>query len=81
MVEKLRNRLILLALTLGAGALIYRFGLTKEARDGIKQVISTSKKAYSQIESMLTDMQGVTVQESVLPNRASTLNQWEKLGY
>jgi hypothetical protein len=81
MLERMRNRLILLAFTVGAGALLYRFGLTKEARDGIKQVISTSKKAYSQIESMLTDMQGVTVQESVLPNRASTLNQWEKLGY
>ena len=81
MVEKLRNRLILLALTLGAGALIYRFGLTKEARDGIKQVITSSRNAYSQIEAIMSDMKGVTVEESVLPNRASTISQWEKLGY
>ena len=79
--EKLRNQLIALLLTIGAGALIYRFGLTKEARDSIKQVISSSKNAYSQIETVLSDMKGVTVEEAVLPNRASTISQWEKLGY
>ena len=79
--ERLRNRLILLLLSVGAGALIYRFGLTKEARDGIKQVIASSRNAYSQIESVLSDMKGVTVEEAVLPNRASTISQWEKLGY
>lgn len=81
MLERMRNRLIGFALLVGAGALLYRFGLTKEARDSIKQVISSSKYAYSQIETVLSDMKGVTVEESILPNRASTISQWEKLGY
>lgn len=79
--EKLRNRLISLLLVLGAGALLYRFGLTKEARDSVKQVISSTRNAYNQIESVLSDMKGVTVEEAILPNRASTISQWEKLGF
>ena len=79
--EKLRNRLISLLLVLGAGALLYRFGLTKEARNSVKQVISSTRNAYNQIESVLSDMKGVTVEESILPNRASTISQWEKLGF
>ena len=79
--EKLRNNLISLLLVLGAGALLYRFGLTKEARNSVKQVISSTRNAYNQIESVLSDMKGVTVEESILPNRASTISQWEKLGF
>ena len=79
--EKLRNNLISLLLVLGAGALMYRFGLTKEARNSVKQVISSTRNAYNQIESVLSDMKGVTVEESILPNRASTISQWEKLGF
>ena len=79
--EKLRNSLISLLLVLGAGALLYRFGLTKEARNSVKQVISSTRNAYNQIESVLSDMKGVTVEESILPNRASTISQWEKLGF
>ena len=79
--EKLRNSLISLLLVLGAGALLYRFGLTKEARNSVKQVISSTRNAYNQIENVLSDMKGVTVEESILPNRASTISQWEKLGF
>ena len=79
--EKLRNRIISLLLVLGAGALLYRFGLTKEVRDSVKQVISSTRNAYNQIESVLSDMKGVTVEEAILPNRASTISQWEKLGF
>ena len=79
--EKFRNNLIGLLLTIGAAALLYRFGLTKEARNSVKQVIISTRKAYSQIEGVISDIKGVTVEESILPNRASTMSQWEKLGY
>lgn len=79
--EKLRNRLISLLLLVGGGALLYRFGLTKEARNSIKQVIESTRNAYAQVEMVLSDIKGVTVEEAVLPNRASTISQWEKLGY
>ena len=81
MLERMRNRLIALLLVAGAGALLYRFGLTREAREGIKEVVDSSKNAYRQIEAVLSDMKGMTVEESVLPNRASTISQWERMGY
>ena len=79
--ERLRNQAISLLLVIGAGALLYRFGLTKEARDSIKQAFQSTKKAYEQIETIMSDAKGVQMQESILPNRASTISQWEKMGY
>lgn len=79
--EKLRNRITSLLLIAGAAALIYRFGLTKEARASIKKAISTVRAAYSQIEGVLLDINGTVMDEEMLPNRAATISQWEKLGY
>ena len=78
---KLRNRLITLLLVAAGGALLYRFGLTREARESVKKVIRSTKRAYSTIESVLSEVSGVTMEESILPNRASTISQWERLGY
>ncbi|MDO5107926.1 MAG: hypothetical protein Q4D39_06590 [Coriobacteriaceae bacterium] len=78
---KLRNRLITLLLVATGGALLYRFGLTREARESVKKVIRSTKRAYSTIESVLSEVSGVTMEESILPNRASTISQWERLGY
>ena len=36
---KLRNRLITLLFVAAGGALLYRFGLTREARESVKKVI------------------------------------------
>ena len=78
---KLRNRLITLLFVAAGGALLYRFGLTCEARESVKKVIRSTKRAYSTIESVLSEVSGVTMEESILPNRASTISQWERLGY
>ena len=78
---KLRNRLITLPFVAAGGALLYRFGLTREARESVKKVIRSTKRAYSTIESVLSEVSGVTMEESILPNRASTISQWERLGY
>ena len=78
---KLRNRLITLLFIAAGGALLYRFGLTREARESVKKVIRSTKRAYSTIESVLSEVSGVTMEESILPNRASTISQWERLGY
>lgn len=78
---KLRNRLITLLFVAAGGALLYRFGLTREARESVKKVIRSTKRAYSTIESVLSEVSGVTMEESILPNRASTISQWERLGY
>ena len=79
--EKLRNNAIALLLVVSAGALLYRFGLTDEARASVKRMASTTKNAYKQIEAILSEINGVQMQESILPNRASTISQWEKMGY
>lgn len=78
---KLRNRLITLLLVAAGGGFLYRFGLTREARESVKKVIRSTKRAYSTIESVLSEVSGVTMEESILPNRASTISQWERLGY
>ena len=78
---KLRNRLITLLFVAAGGALLYRFGLTREVRESVKKVIRSTKRAYSTIESVLSEVSGVTMEESILPNRASTISQWERLGY
>ena len=78
---KLRNRLITLLLVAAGGAFLYRIGRTREARESVKKVIRSTKRAYSTIESVLSEVSGVTMEESILPNRASTISQWERLGY
>ncbi|HQE69989.1 MAG TPA: hypothetical protein PK071_02580 [Atopobiaceae bacterium] len=79
--EKIRNRAISLLLVVSAGALLYHFGLTKEARASIRKVIGTVHAAYIQIGGTLSDINGTIMDEDMLPNRASTISQWEKLGY
>ena len=68
-------------MTGGKASFLYRFGLTREARESVKKVIRSTKRAYSTIESVLSEVSGVTMEESILPNRASTISQWERLGY
>jgi|GEM_PF-2685325 len=79
--KRLRNRVIGLMLVASAGALLYRFGLTKEARENVKRALTSVKDAYMQIEGLMIDVHGITVAEPILPNRASTLSQWERFGY
>lgn len=79
--EKIRNNIIGLLLVAGAAAMLYRFGLTKEARDSVRKLVGTVRTAYRQIEGVLSDISGTTMEEDTLPNRASTISQWEKLGY
>ena len=78
---KLRNRLITLLFVAAGGALLYRFGLTREARESVKKVIRSTKRAYSTIESVLSEVSGGTEEEAIPPNRAATISQWERLGY
>lgn len=79
--EKIRNNIIGLLLVAGTGMILYRFGLTKEARSSVKRLIATLRAAYRQIEGVLADASGVTMEEDMLPNRAATISQWEELGY
>lgn len=79
--RKLRTNLILGALVVGAVALTYQIMLTPEAKKALKGAIDALKNGYEAIMDSYGDNQGSPMTEEVLPNRESTISQWESIGY
>lgn len=74
--------LVTVAAVLGAaGYLLYRFGLTEEARESVKSAARTAREAGERVSAIIDDNAGAVEHPEDLPNRRATVAQWEALGY
>ena len=79
---RLKSTLATAAVLALAGICVYRFGLSEEAKGGLKKAVSSVKSSCDRINRIIEDAQGVTMKdESPLPNAQSTAAQWKAIGF
>lgn len=78
---RLRRRVTAVAVLAGTAALVYRFGLSDEARDKLKEAARSVRDSYERINEVLGGGADVVDDPENLPNRRATEAQWESLGF
>lgn len=82
MLRFVMRRILGLGVVAGAGALVYRFGLSKDARSKLKGAASTVISSAQKLSSMAESMQGTVMDEETLHERSNNIaEQWKKLGF
>ena len=65
----------------GAGALLYRFGLSDEAKEGVKSAARSVRDACDDIATRVNDLYGTTMKEDMTERQREVRLQWERLGF
>lgn len=78
---RVRGKLVALALLCAAGAAVYRWGLTEEARESVRSGARSMREAWDTVTSAVEDAMGVVVDDGSGANREQALRDWEALGY
>ena len=65
----------------GAGALLYRFGLSDEAKEGVKAAARSVKDVCDDISARVSDLYGTEVKEDMTERQREVRLQWERLGF
>lgn len=73
--------LVLLAVVSGAAAAVYRFGLTEDARQHLRESVSCVRDAYDSVSNALDRIRGIVVEEPLETSQERTKREWEALGY
>lgn len=80
--KKLVGGIVTVSTLIAAGFVIYHYGLSEEAKEGLKKACSTIKEAYEKVSEAVAAAQGeVMVDDAPLPNVQATAQQWANLGY
>lgn len=81
-IKNLGNTFVALLLLMGTGIATYQFLLTADAKDNLKNALTSVNESYKKLTQVAEEMRGIVVEEDAsLPNRERTLDQWKKLGY
>ena len=72
---------IALGTLVGAGALLYRFGLSDEAKDGVRRAAQSVRDAYESVSQRLGDLYGGGAAEDMTSRQRDVEQQWEVLGF
>lgn len=76
------RKLVGLGLLAGAGALLWKFGLTDEAKNGLTNAANTVRDAYGKVTETINAAYGqVMPDDNPLPNQQATRQDWENLGF
>ena len=78
---KIKSMLTSVVLLAGAGALIYRFGLSDSAKASLREGAKSVSDAARSVVETVEDMAGIIVEDGPLYNREQTERDWEALGY
>lgn len=78
---KIKSMLTYVVLLAGAGALIYRFGLSDSAKASLREGVKSVSDAARSVVETVEDMAGIVVEDGPLYNREQTERDWEALGY
>ena len=72
---------IALGTLVGAGALLYRFGLSDEAKDGVRGAAQSVRDAYESVSQRLGDLYGAGAADDMTSRQRDVERQWEVLGF
>lgn len=77
------TKVIAVGLVLGGlGYALYAVGLSDEAKESVTRAAQATKKGYEDLKTALGATNDTSEQRAqVKRNQASTLSQWESLGY
>lgn len=78
---KVGRSLVMLAVAGGAAALVYRFGLTEDARQHLRESAERVRDAYDSVTNAIDHARGITVEEPLETCRERINSEWEALGY
>lgn len=78
---KIKSLLTTTVLLAGAGALVYKFGLSDSAKESLRESARSVSDAARSIVETVEDMAGIVVDDGPLYNREQTEREWEALGY
>lgn len=79
--RRLTRYVVALGALAGAGALLYRYGLSDEAKNGLKAAAHSVKDAYETISDHIRDLYGSEMEEDVAEHQREISRQWEDLGF
>lgn len=65
----------------GGCALLYRFGLSDEAKTSLKNAARSVHETYEQVSEKISDLYGTEVTEDMDERRREIGAQWERLGF
>ena len=72
---------VALGTLVGAGALLYRFGLSDEAKDGVRRAAQSVRDAYESVSQHVSDLYGGGAAEDMASRQRDVAHQWEALGF
>ena len=72
---------IALGTLVGAGALLYTFGLSDEAKDGVRGAAQSVRDAYESVSQRMSDLYGTGSVDDVASRQREVAHQWEDLGF
>lgn len=72
---------VALGTLVGAGALLYRFGLSDEAKDGVRRAAQSVRDAYESVSQHVSDLYGGGTAEDMASRQRDVAHQWEALGF
>ena len=78
---RLKNAIVMSALLCAAGAAVYKWGLTEEARESVRSGARSAREAWDAVTSAVEDAMGVVVDDGSGANREQAQRDWEALGY
>ena len=79
--NKIMRNIVLLGIVAASGALLYRFGLSDEARRGVRAAARSVRDACDVITDQVNAMYGQEVTEDVSDHQNDVLRHWERLGF
>lgn len=79
--KKVTHALAVVAVFAGAGALLYRFGLSEEAKQGVKAAARSVRDATEDISERISELCGTEVGEDMTARQREVSLQWERLGF
>ena len=69
-------------IVVGLGYATYRFALTEEARQSIKEALQSVSKGYVSIKEVLESYTGILMEDDqALPNVQETEREWKAIGF
>lgn len=80
MMRRLGGAVVTVGLVVGAGYLLYTYGLSESAKTSLRTTINTVKDACEQVCTLVSKVEGHEENGGPLPNQQRTAAQWEALG-
>lgn len=77
---KIRTYVAAGAVLTAATLVLYRFGLSEDAREQLRCAARSVRDAYGRVEDVLSSGGSARVRPEDLPNRRASEAQWEALG-